>query len=196
MEEFEKASCIQGFHVYQDNFTPILGERLVCKNELGNPRDWYAVAVCKAGDEIHVVGHLPRNISTMCSIFIWHGGIIYCTVSGSKNSLENFCDWRLIHENCKSFPPQTICIIWYMYVATFTWGLCLITVVWEKFTVGYFCVKKYFHLLEYPRKIFNKVFYGQTFCPIAHELNAQLYITMHSFNVHFTQAQTHNDNRV
>ena len=33
MEEFEKASCIQGFHVYQDNWTPILGEQLVCKNE-------------------------------------------------------------------------------------------------------------------------------------------------------------------
>ena len=35
MEELEKASCIRGFHVYQDNWTPILGERLVCKNEPG-----------------------------------------------------------------------------------------------------------------------------------------------------------------
>ena len=128
MEEFEKASCIQGFHVYQDNWTPILGEWLVCKNGPGNPRDRYAVAVCKVGDEM--VGHLPRNISTMCSIFIQHGGIIYCTVSGrqqcsrdfpqggmgiQKNSLENFRDWRLIHENRESFPPQTICIIRYSY---------------------------------------------------------------------------------
>ena len=30
MEEFEKASCVQGFHVYQDNWAGILGERLVC----------------------------------------------------------------------------------------------------------------------------------------------------------------------
>ena len=52
MEEFEKASCIQGFHVYQDNWTSILDKQLVCKNEPGNPRDRYAVAVCKAGDEI------------------------------------------------------------------------------------------------------------------------------------------------
>ena len=67
------------------------------------------LAVCKAGDEI--VRHLPRNISTMCSIFIRRGEIIYCTVSGRRqysrdllqcgmeiqnNSLENFCDWRLI----------------------------------------------------------------------------------------------------
>ena len=63
MEEFEKASSIRSFYVYQDNWTPILGERLVYKNE---PEiDMPAVAVCKAGDEI--VGHLPRNIPTMCS---------------------------------------------------------------------------------------------------------------------------------
>ena len=33
------------------------------------------LSVCEAGDEI--VGHLPRNISTMCSISIWHGETIY-----------------------------------------------------------------------------------------------------------------------
>ena len=31
-----------------------------------------------------------------------------------KNLLENFRDWRLIHENCESFPPQMICIIRYL----------------------------------------------------------------------------------
>ena len=46
------------------------GKRLVFKNEPGNPRDRYAIAVCKAGDEI--VGHLLRNISTMCLIFIFY----------------------------------------------------------------------------------------------------------------------------
>ena len=82
MEEFEKAICICGFHVYQENWTPILGERLVCRNEPSNPGDRYAVAVCNVGDEI--AGHLPRNISTMCSIFIRRGGIIYCTISGRR----------------------------------------------------------------------------------------------------------------
>ena len=95
MEEFEKSSCIRGFRVYQDNWTSILGEGLVCKNEPGNPRDRYAVTVCKAEDEI--VGHLPRNISTMFLIFIQHGEIIYCTIR--QNLLENFHDWRLIREN-------------------------------------------------------------------------------------------------
>ena len=128
MEEFEKASCIWGLHVYQDNWTPILGKRLVCENGPSNPRDRYALAVYKAGDDI--VGHLPRNISTMCSIFIpARNGIIYCTVSGrqqysgdlpqggmeiQKNSLENFRNWRLICENRESFPPWKICIIQYI----------------------------------------------------------------------------------
>ena len=33
-----------------------------------------------------------------------------------KNSLQNLHDWRLIRENCKSFQPQTICIIRYIIV--------------------------------------------------------------------------------
>ena len=41
-----------------------------------------------------------------------------------KKSLENLCDWRLIHENCESFPPQMICIIRYYVEADKT--LCLI----------------------------------------------------------------------
>ena len=57
-----------------------LASDLYVKIGQGNPRDRYAVAVCKAGDEI--VGHLPKNISTMCSIFIRRSGIIYCTVLG------------------------------------------------------------------------------------------------------------------
>ena len=31
-----------------------------------------------------------------------------------KNLLENLRDWRLIHENCESFPPRTICIVRYL----------------------------------------------------------------------------------
>ena len=119
MEEFEKASCIRHFHVYQDKWTPILGERFVCNNEPGNPRDRYAVVVCKAGDEI--VGHLPTNISTMCLVFIrrsvLHSFRETAIFKGSstgwdgKNLLENFRDWRLIHKNHESFPPRMICII-------------------------------------------------------------------------------------
>ena len=47
MEEFEKASCIRGFYVYQDNCTPILVKRPVCKNEPGNPRDYMLTQFAK-----------------------------------------------------------------------------------------------------------------------------------------------------
>ena len=45
MEEFEKDSCIRGFHVYQDSWTPFLGDRpgiLNSRNKfsLENIRDW------------------------------------------------------------------------------------------------------------------------------------------------------------
>ena len=61
---------------------PFLASDLYVKIGPGNPRDRYAVAVCKVGDEM--VGHLPKNILTMCSIFIRRGGIIYCTVLGGR----------------------------------------------------------------------------------------------------------------
>ena len=63
----------------------------------------------------------------------------------------------------------------------------------------------YFHVKTVHGKIFFWVsdenltmnyYKGQTFCSIADELNALLYITKHSFNVHFAQVQVHNDNPV
>ena len=54
MEEFETTSCIQG-----SIWTPIFGERLVCKNEPGNPKDQCAVTVCKGDD---IVGYLQFHL--------------------------------------------------------------------------------------------------------------------------------------
>uniref|UniRef100_A0A1X7TG99 Ubiquitin-like protease family profile domain-containing protein n=1 Tax=Amphimedon queenslandica TaxID=400682 RepID=A0A1X7TG99_AMPQE len=74
-------SCVRGFHVYQDIWTPVLHEELDCERERGNIEDLYAVAVKKNG---HVVGHIPRKISAICSTFIRRGGCIICTVTGSR----------------------------------------------------------------------------------------------------------------
>ena len=74
MEEFETSSCIRGYHVYQDRWVPIIGERLECTRQPENPRDRYAIAVCKGAE---IVGHVPRYISTLCSLFIRRGGILY-----------------------------------------------------------------------------------------------------------------------
>ena len=54
VEECETDSCIRGYHVYQDRWLPIIGERLECKSESGNPRDPYAVAVRKGGPRAQI----------------------------------------------------------------------------------------------------------------------------------------------
>ena len=47
----------------------------------GNVCDHYAVAVTKPGSST-VVGHVPRKISTICSLFVPKGDSILCEVSG------------------------------------------------------------------------------------------------------------------
>ena len=60
-------SCVRGFHVYQDIWTPTTGERLPCQAEESNDTDLYAVAIKKRAD---VIGHIPHKISAACSHFI------------------------------------------------------------------------------------------------------------------------------
>lgn len=58
-----------------------MGETLDCARDDGNILDRYAVKVVK-NDEI--VGHIPKKIPTLCSLFIRHGGNIKCEVTGSR----------------------------------------------------------------------------------------------------------------
>jgi len=41
VDKFEMSSFVQGYHVYQDTQTPVIGEQLVCRREDSNPRDRY-----------------------------------------------------------------------------------------------------------------------------------------------------------
>ena len=74
---------IRGYHKYMMIWSnPIAGEELTCSRELGNSRDPYAIAVKKMiGREEKVVGHVPRRISAICSLFIRRGGNIRCQVT-------------------------------------------------------------------------------------------------------------------
>ena len=47
--------------------------------ELENSCDRYAVAVKRSGV---VIGHLPRKLSRVCSLFLRRGGVISCTGTG------------------------------------------------------------------------------------------------------------------
>ena len=76
--ETKHCSCVRGYHVYQNDWTPFLGEILQCSREESNVYDPFAIKVTKDGS---IVGHLPKKISSMCSLFIRMGGIIYCEVA-------------------------------------------------------------------------------------------------------------------
>ena len=73
-------SCVRGYHIYKEIWTPTINEELQCQRESGNI---HAVAIVK--DKV-VVGHIPRKISTLCSSFIRRGGLIICKVVGDRRS--------------------------------------------------------------------------------------------------------------
>ena len=86
MFKFSVDSKIRGYHVYQTVWpNPFIGEELNCLCEPGNSHDPHTVAVMKriSGDST-VVGHIPFEISSICSIFIRRGGSIVSNVTGSR----------------------------------------------------------------------------------------------------------------
>ena len=73
-------SCIRGHRVSKDFWMPVINEELVCAQESGNPHDPYAVVIKKGS---LVVGHVPRKISAVCSLFL-RAGTITATVTDSR----------------------------------------------------------------------------------------------------------------
>lgn len=74
--------AVRGYHVYGDIWNPYVGEQLTTERESDNTEDKYAVAVRKDGTD--TVGHVPREISKLCSFFIQRSGIITCEVTGDR----------------------------------------------------------------------------------------------------------------
>ena len=81
---FTVESVIHGYHVYKSIWlNPVMEEELSCEREIGNAQDTHAVAIRKTMDgEVKTVGHVPRLISSICSIFIRRGGVIVYKVQG------------------------------------------------------------------------------------------------------------------
>ena len=112
MESYEVASCVRGFHVYGDVWTPSIGEILICKREDGNPSDLYAVAIKKGGE---VIGHVPRKMSAACALFLQLGGALHCEVTDShrryssdlpQGGLEIPCKFVFQCEVSKNLVPR------------------------------------------------------------------------------------------
>ena len=81
MDAFQISLMVRGYHVYKDVWVASSGDILQCVRELSKRHDPYAVSVKKDGT---IVGHVPRKISTICSLFLQRGGSIQCTIVGSR----------------------------------------------------------------------------------------------------------------
>ena len=81
MSSYRMESCIRGFHIYKQVWTPFIGERLSCTRERSNTEDPFAVTI-KRGTE--TVGHVPHTISCVCTLFLRQRGSISCEVTGSS----------------------------------------------------------------------------------------------------------------
>ena len=79
--ETEVPSCVCGYHVYKDRWAVAVGELLTCFREPTNASDRYAVAVIK---DRTTIGHLPRKMCKVCSVFQRRGGLICCKMTGLK----------------------------------------------------------------------------------------------------------------
>ena len=81
MDSYEHDSCIRGYHIYQNIWNAEVDEHFICEREPLNPSDRYAVAVLK--DDV-VVGHLPRHLSRILSLFLLKDSTIDCVVIGGR----------------------------------------------------------------------------------------------------------------
>ena len=96
---------MRGHHTYKEVWTPVTGEVLTCARETVNLHDHFAVKGLRAGV---IVGHLPKKISTICSLFLSKGGTISCQVSGNRRyssdliqgGLEVPCILKLEGDEC------------------------------------------------------------------------------------------------
>ena len=74
---FSVEAMVRGYHTYKDIQAAVPGEELPCKREVGNRVDVFNVAVMK--DET-IVDHVPKKISSACSLFLRQGGSIVCCI--------------------------------------------------------------------------------------------------------------------
>ena len=73
-----KLLCVvRGYHIYKDVWDPYLEDEFTTKHQRFNHHDQYAIAVVLVDmKDKMVVGHLPREISKECCLFILHRGSI------------------------------------------------------------------------------------------------------------------------
>ena len=83
---FSIETVVRGYHIYKEVWNAAMdGTELPCKREIGNAHDPFAIAIKKVTPTGNVtVGHTPRVISSVCSVFIRRGGTIVCVVNRAR----------------------------------------------------------------------------------------------------------------
>ena len=89
---FTVKAVVRGYHAYKDTWAAVHGEELPCERETGNRVDAFTVAIMKDGT---VVGHVPKKISSVCSLHLRRGRLIICCVTGSRRYSEDLIQGRL-----------------------------------------------------------------------------------------------------
>ena len=69
-------------HVYGECSTAFLREELTCQWDIGNVLNRHAVAV-------ETVGHMPKKISRIYSLFLQHSSLIIAVVTGRQRYSSN-----------------------------------------------------------------------------------------------------------
>jgi len=106
MYKFSIESVVWGYHEHKDIWDAAIdGVEFPCERKPGNPHDPAAVAVAKrlsTGTSV-IVGHVPRIISMVCSIFIHWGGSIVCVVTGLRQYSADLLQGGLEVPCCYTF---------------------------------------------------------------------------------------------
>ena len=90
-------SVIRGHHIYKQIWTPNIGEVIRVDKEPGNVHDKHAVALLTP-DGV-VIGHVPRELSSIFWHFLSHNGKITCEVTGKRKrgkGLEVPCAFKFL----------------------------------------------------------------------------------------------------
>ena len=75
---FSVEDVVRGYHKYRDIWVAVVGEEVSCRRKPTNWEDRFAVAVVK---DSNIVSHVPRKISSICSLFLKQSEGIICHVT-------------------------------------------------------------------------------------------------------------------
>ena len=81
-------TVVRGYHVYKEVWALAIGKEFVCHQDRGSDHDRHAVSVHE--EEEDVLGHLPREISSVAFFFLEHDGCI----TGKVTSRRRYCHQR------------------------------------------------------------------------------------------------------